>query len=66
METTKPTPAIHATHRRVPCPPVVLLQVLGALKGGMAPIYGLAGGLPDRGAVGDVLKGAQDIMLDFA
>ncbi len=33
-------------------------------KGGMAPVYGLAGGLPDRGAVGDLLKGVQDIMLD--
>jgi len=35
-----------------------------AAPGGMAPVYGLAGGLPDRGAVGDLLKGVQDIMLD--
>jgi sphinganine-1-phosphate aldolase len=33
-------------------------------KGGMAPVYGLAGSLPDRGAVGDILKLAQDVMLD--
>lgn len=34
------------------------------VKGGMAPIYGLAGGVPDRGAVGELLKGVQDAMLD--
>ena len=36
----------------------------GSVKGGMAPVYGLAGSLPDRGAVGDILKLAQDVMLD--
>ena len=36
----------------------------GGVKGGMAPVYGLAGSLPDRGAVGDILKLAQDVMLD--
>ena len=35
-----------------------------AVQGGMAPVYGLAGSLPDRGAVGDILKLAQDVMLD--
>jgi sphinganine-1-phosphate aldolase len=34
------------------------------VSGGMAPVYGLAGGLPDRGVVCDLLKGVQDIMLD--
>lgn len=33
-------------------------------SGGMAPVYGLAGGVPDRGAVGDLLKGVQDQILD--
>ena len=36
----------------------------GGTKGGKAPIYGLGGSLPDRGAVGDILKLAQDVMLD--
>lgn len=33
------------------------------VDGGKAPIYGLAGGLPDRGMVGDILKDVQDLML---
>ena len=35
----------------------------GKVDGGKAPIYGLAGGLPDRGTVGDILKDVQDLML---
>ena len=35
-------------------------------EGGRAAVYGLAGGLPDRGAVREVLLGAQDVMLDLA
>lgn len=31
--------------------------------GGKAPIYGLAGGLPDRGLIADILKDVQDLML---
>jgi sphinganine-1-phosphate aldolase len=38
----------------------------GHPPGAMAPVYGLAGGLPDRGAVGDLLKRVQDHMLDAA
>jgi sphinganine-1-phosphate aldolase len=34
------------------------------VDGGKAPIYGLAGGLPDRGVVGDILKDVQDLMLE--
>mmetsp|Transcript_10547 Transcript_10547/g.25815 ORF Transcript_10547/g.25815 Transcript_10547/m.25815 type:complete len:574 (+) Transcript_10547:133-1854(+) len=37
-----------------------------AIAGGKAPIYGLAGGLPDRGVVGDLLKDIQDLMLKHA
>ena len=33
------------------------------VAGGKAPIYGLAGGLPDRGLIGDILKDVQDLML---
>jgi sphinganine-1-phosphate aldolase len=36
------------------------------VEGGKAPIYGLAGGLPDRGLIGDVLKDVQDLMLKNA
>ena len=38
----------------------------GHPPGAMAPVYGMAGGLPDRGAVGDLLKRVQDHMLDSA
>jgi sphinganine-1-phosphate aldolase len=34
-------------------------------RGGMAPVYGLAAALPDRGAVGDVLVMTQDILLEL-
>lgn len=33
------------------------------VEGGKAPIYGLAGGLPDRGLIGDILRDVQDLML---
>ena len=33
------------------------------IEGGKAPIYGLAGGLPDRGLIGDILRDVQDLML---
>ena len=33
------------------------------ISGGKAPIYGLAGALPDRDLVGDILKDVQDLML---
>jgi len=33
------------------------------VESGKAPIYGLAGGLPDRGLIGDILKDVQDLML---
>ena len=33
------------------------------IDGGKAPIYGLAGGLPDRGLIGDILRDVQDLML---
>ena len=33
------------------------------VKGGMAPIYGTAAAVPDRGAVGDLLMAVQDVML---
>ena len=36
------------------------------VEGGKAPIYGLAGGLPDRGLIGDILKDVQDLMLKNA
>ena len=36
------------------------------VAGGKAPIYGLAGGLPDRGLIGDILKDVQDLMLKNA
>lgn len=29
-------------------------------------VYGMAGKLPDRGAVGDVLKGFQEVVMDNA
>jgi len=35
----------------------------GEISGGKAPIYGLAGALPDRDLVGDILKDVQDLML---
>ena len=35
-----------------------------AAPGGLAPIYGLAGGIPDRGAVGDLLAHVQDHLMD--
>ena len=35
----------------------------GCISGGKAPIYGLAGALPDRDLVGDILKDVQDLML---
>lgn len=35
-----------------------------APKGGMAPVYGVAGSLPDRGAVADILVAYQSAMLD--
>ena len=37
-----------------------------ALPGAKAPVYGMAGGLPDRGAVGDMLLLVQDRLLDSA
>jgi sphinganine-1-phosphate aldolase len=37
-----------------------------APPGAMAPVYGMAGGLPDRGAVGDMLLHVQDRLLDSA
>ena len=37
-----------------------------APPGAMAPVYGMAGGLPDRGAVGDMLLRVQDKLLDSA
>lgn len=37
-----------------------------AAPGAMAPVYGMAGGLPDRGAVGDMLLRIQDRLLDSA
>ena len=32
------------------------------VKGGKAPIYGMATSLPDRGAVGDILTMYQDLV----
>ena len=31
-------------------------------KGGMAPVYGMAGTLPFRGMVGDILKRYMDLL----
>lgn len=31
----------------------------------MAPVYGLASAMPDRGAVGDILKAVQDVMSEL-
>lgn len=36
----------------------------GAGSGGMAPVYGMAGTLPDRGAVADVLVAYQEVVLE--
>lgn len=29
-------------------------------------VYGMAGKLPDRGAIGDVLRGYQEVVMDSA
>jgi hypothetical protein len=33
-------------------------------KGGMAPVYGLAGSLPVRGAIADVLERYLDVLYE--
>jgi len=43
---------------------VTAALVGGAPKGGMAPVYGMAGSLPDRGAVADILLAYQDAMME--
>lgn len=35
-----------------------------AMKGGSAPMYGMAGAVPDRGLVADFLSTYQDVMLE--
>lgn len=40
-----------------------VLSLPEGIKGGKAPIYGMAGSVPDRGVVGDLLKDIQDILL---
>lgn len=44
---------------------LILIVVLALLPYPRA-VYGMAGKLPDRGAVADVLKGYQEVQLDFA
>lgn len=40
-----------------------VLSMPEGLQGGKAPIYGMAGSVPDRGMVGELLKDIQDILL---
>jgi sphinganine-1-phosphate aldolase len=68
-------PALHfcITAANVSCVPQLIadlrnsvyevLSLPEGIKGGKAPIYGMAGSVPDRGVVGDLLKDIQDILL---
>lgn len=55
--------ANHCVPLSVPCNPVFGFQVRSSpdkVDKGMAPIYGAAGKMPDRGTVGDLLVAYMD------
>lgn len=70
-------PALHLciTAANVSCVPQLVtdlrhsvcevLSLPEGIKGGKAPIYGMAGSVPDRGVVGDLLKDIQDILTTY-